>query len=130
MFKTKTTATYAIYDGAVKVTITPTVENERYMKALAVYYNINDERLPRFQKQRPQTFVGIARYKDGDSKDIENAKRIARKKALRQMYSFYFNVMNEMKSNFENRINEIDTALASLSDSRLEMTRQIKELTK
>lgn len=130
MFKTKTTATYAIYDGAVKVTITPTVENERYMKALAVYYNINDERLPRFQKQRPQTFVGIARYKDGDSKDIENAKRIARKKALRQMYSFYFNVMNEMKSNFENRINEIDTALASLSDSRLEMTRQIKELAK
>lgn len=130
MFKTKFTAAYAVYDGAVKVTVTPTVENDRYMKALAVYYNINDERFPRFQKQRPQTFVGIARYKDGDSKDIENAKRIARKKALRQMYSFYFNVMNEMKSNFEHRIDEIDTALASLSDSRLEMTRQIKELTK
>lgn len=130
MFKTKFTAAYAVYDGAVKVTVTPTVENDRYMKALAVYYNINDERFPRFQKQRPQAFVGIARYKDGDSKDIENAKRIARKKALRQMYSFYFNVMNEMKDNFEHRIDEIDTALASLSDSRLEMTRQIKELTK
>ena len=46
------------------------------------------------------------------------------------MYSFYFNVMNEMKDNFEHRIDEIDTALASLSDSRLEMTRQIKELAK
>ena len=130
MFKTKFTATYAVYDGAVKVTVTPTIEDKRYMKALAVYYNVNDEHFPRFQKQRPQAFVGIARYKDGDTRDIEHAKRIARKKAVRQMYSFYYNVINEMKSNFENRIDEIDTVLASLSDSRREMTRQITELTK
>jgi exopolysaccharide biosynthesis protein len=130
MFKTKFTATYAVYDGAVKVTVTPTVENSRYMKALAVYYNINDERFPRFQKQRPQAFVGIARYKDGDVNNVENAKKIARKKALRQMYSFYYNVMKEMKANFEMRISELDYDLANLSDSKLEMTRQIKELIK
>ena len=130
MLKVKFTAVYAVYDGAVKVTVTPTIEDNRYMKALAVYYNVNDEHFPRFQKQRPQTFVGIARYKDGDSRDVDNAKKIARKKALRQMYSFYFNVIKEMKDNFENHINEIDIILASLSDSRLEMTKQIKKLVK
>lgn len=130
MLKIKFAAAYAEYDGAVKVTITPTIEDNRYMKALAVYYNINEERFPRFQRQRPQAFVGIARYKDGDARDVDNAKKIARKKALRQMYGFYFNVIREMKDNFEDRIDEIDTILATLSDSRLEMTKQIKELAK
>ena len=46
------------------------------------------------------------------------------------MYGFYFNVIREMKDNFEDRIDEIDTILATLSDSRLEMTKQIKELAK
>lgn len=46
------------------------------------------------------------------------------------MYSFYYNVMKEMKANFEMRIGELDYDLANLSGSKLEMTRQIKELIK
>ena len=130
MFKTKYTSAYKVFNGAVKVTITPSVEDDRYMRALAVYYNINQERFPQFQKQRPQAFVGVAKLKDGDVNNVENAKKIARKKALRQMYSFYYNVMKEMKANFEMRISELDYDLANLSDSKLEMTRQIKELIK
>lgn len=130
MFKTQYNSDYKVFNGAVKVTITPSREDDRFMKALAVYYNINEERFPQFQKHRPQAFVGVAKLKDGDTNNVEQAKRIARRKALRQMYSFYYNVMKEMKENFEMRVSELDFDLARLSESKREMTRQIEELIK
>ena len=129
MFRITYTTKCEVFDKAVKVSITPTKEDAAFMKALAVYYNINNETFPRLQKCRPAEFIGIARLKSGDIRDTELAKKVAERKALRQMYSAYYNILNEMKDNFERKTKELDNALATLSDNRRKMTRQIKDLT-
>ena len=55
------------------------------------------------RKEIPDRFTGIARLKNGDKKNFELAKEVARRKAVRQMYKIY--------------ANEYITMLAYLSDA-------------
>lgn len=130
MFKIKYDSKCEVFDKAVKISIIPTTENNKFMQALAVYFNINEERFPQFQKCRPEVFIGIARLKDGDACNVELGKEIAFKKAKRQMYSFYYNVMREMRNDFERHMLEMEEDIAAISDCRLEMINEIKELAK
>ena len=130
MFKIKYESKCEVFDRAVKVSIVPITENNKFMSALAVYFNINQERFPSFQKCRPDVFVGIARLKENDVSNVELGKEIAFRKAKRQMYSFYCNVMKEMKDDFDRHMLELEEDIADLSDQRLEVIKEIKTLAK
>lgn len=48
----------------------------------------------------PEEFKGVARLKTGDECDCKYAREIARKKAVRKMYKFYYNAMKNMSEYF------------------------------
>lgn len=48
----------------------------------------------------PDEFKGVARLKTGDEDDYKFAREIARKKAVRKMYKFYYNAMKNMSEYF------------------------------
>lgn len=76
-----------------------------------------------------QTYVGIARYKKGDAHNIEYAKKVAYKKAYRQMLSFYgrnyLNLYNRvqcyMKQVCRGQITKIENKKANLNLSLLDL---------
>lgn len=76
----------------------------------------------------PEEFKGVARLKTGDKNDYKFAREIARKKAVRKMYKFYYNAMKNMNEYFgmawgryvditaevKKRINTIDSEIKQL----------------
>ena len=48
----------------------------------------------------PEEFKGVARLKTGDKNDYKFAREVARKKAIRKMYKFYYNAMKNMSEYF------------------------------
>lgn len=79
---------------------------------------------------RKKMFKGIARFKDGDTLNLEEAKEIARAKALRQangiMAAFVKEIENELFATIQNISNiEFGTQL-----KRMEYIKRIESLTK
>lgn len=98
-----TTVRY-IHDGnAVICIVTPNMRNNLYsyirdMEQAADNLHIAyREQLP---YPAPDEFKGVARLKTGDEDDYKFAKEIARKKAVRKMYKFYYNAMKNMSEYF------------------------------
>ena len=85
--------TYMVNEKAK--TVTAVVEPIRFDKKLydlcGVYGTATGKYSP-----IPDHFVGVARFKDGDSYDVEMGKKIARAKALRQANKIMGNYMNDM----------------------------------
>lgn len=98
-----TTVRY-IHDGnAVICIVTPNMRNNLYsyirdMEMAADNLHIAyREQLP---YPLPDEFKGVARLKTGDEDDYNFAREIARKKAVRKMYKFYYNAMKNMSEYF------------------------------
>lgn len=127
MFKIKTEVEYKIFDNAVKAIITPTELGDKLQLATAVYYNINAQTMPKITI--PKNFVGTAIYKLGDVYDIEQAKIIARKKAMRALYSAYKNYCTYLYNSFSNNLSKFENGIAELSTKKLQMTTDIIKLT-
>ena len=94
-----------IHDGnAVICIVTPNLRyNQLYQYIRDMEQAVDDlhiaykEQLP---YPLPEEFKGVARLKTGDKDDYKFAREIARKKAVRKMYKFYYNAMNNMSLHF------------------------------
>lgn len=79
---------------------------------------------------RPRLAKGIARLKDGDTNDIETAKKVARKKALRKFYKEYKNsltmtyrAMERKLGQFSDHIVDVQNRAQKIEEEIIEMTR-------
>lgn len=125
-----------IHDGnAVICIVTP---NERYNQLYSYIRDMEQaadnlhiaykEQLP---YPLPEEFKGVARLKIGDKDDYKFAREIARKKAVRKMYKFYYNAMKNMSIHFglawgryrditaevKERINTIDNEIVEMTSN-------------
>lgn len=78
----------------------------------------------------PTVFKGVARLKDGDTNDVELAKEIARKKAMRQLYSVYFNEINKAIDNVYRGIDNYLDLNSRILAKYTELNEEIEELVK
>ena len=94
-----------IHDGnAVICIVTPNIESNR------LYHYIRDMEQVAYIAQisyrgqlsypLPREFKGVARLKTEDEDDYKFAREIARKKAVRKMYKYYYNAMKNMSEYF------------------------------
>lgn len=107
---------------------------EKLRRIVAFYYDIpcldEDFLVPLSKSKRiPMPFtqkcVGVARYKSGDVKDIEMAKRIARKKAVRRLMKEYRNTLKILKQQIEYINRETQTSVDMLSRKIDKITNEI-----
>lgn len=125
--KMKTDVRYIIHDNAVVAIVKPTTVDKITQFVTTVFWNLNDEKLPKFPL--PAEYKGVAKYKAGDKHDVEMAKAIARKKAMRSAYKAIKNYNTFLFDYFQKRMNEWEAHIASMSNQALQMTREIKSLT-
>lgn len=120
MYKFDYTMNESYYDKAVKVIITL---NNYPNCVLDEYYNAPFG-LP------PDTYVGIATYKDGDPFNKGLAFKVAERKAVRAMYSAFMNYEKRAQEYYEKCAAEHENFRATLSNKKLHITSSIKYLTK
>lgn len=72
-------------------------------------------------------YKGIARLKNGDAKNIELAKSIARRKALRQATAAYREAYKVLKRQVSIIANDVDTSIRVLGNKIEKFTDEIKE---
>lgn len=75
----------------------------------------------------PTYFKGIARLKNGDTNDIQQAKTIARKKAMRQMYRYYTRIAAKIIKRRQYDNAQIAEAFASLAEKADQINKEIIE---
>lgn len=75
----------------------------------------------------PTYFKGIARLKNGDTNDIQQAKTIARKKAMRQMYRHYTGIAAKIIKRRQYDNAQIAEAFASLAEKADQINKEIIE---
>jgi len=98
---------------------------------LAAHYN-NGEYTKKYYNflTRKKMFKGIARFKDGDTFNLEEAKEIARAKALRQANGIMEAFVKEIESELFATIRNISSIAIGTQLKKLEYIKKIKALTK
>lgn len=130
-----TTVRY-IHDGnAVICIITPSMRYNQLYQYIRDMEQAADNLHITYKEQLPyplpDEFKGVARLKTGDKDDYKFAREIARKKAVRKMYKFYYNAMKNMSEYFgmawgrymdvtaevKDRINTIDSEIVEMTSN-------------
>ncbi len=75
-------------------------------------------------------YKGIARYKEGDTNDMELAADIARRKALRNLYKNLKNYLTLSMEIKEREMREQEELIAALSDRVKNLNNEIEKITK
>ena len=73
-------------------------------------------------------FIGVARYKSDDSFNSEIGKKIAFKKAKRQMISCQYNMLITEIEKMKKQIDYLTNEAAKCSEKKKQLTKEIKEL--
>ena len=84
--------------------------------------------------QKPKTTIlpeykGVARFKDGDTCDIETAKNIARSKAVRAAFKSYRNHAAEIFDYFARELYDFGGTIMSIDKKIAAVDEEIQELT-
>jgi hypothetical protein len=121
-----TNVEYQVFDKAVKATVKVCHVDEVYrdLRSIQQIYSSKELEYP------PIAFTGIAVYKEGDTFDVEKAKSIARKKAMRAAYSSYYNAAKEAYNDLLGLMNSFEEEVASLSDKKRIINSEILDLIK
>jgi septal ring factor EnvC (AmiA/AmiB activator) len=84
--------------------------------------------IPNFYAPNKEQFIGVARYKNNDSFNSEIGKKIAFKKAKRQMISFQYNILMAEIEKMKKQIDYLTNEAAKCSEKKKQLTKEIKEL--
>lgn len=129
--KMRCRSSFIIKDNTVICRVTPIEEEgsmiRKLMNIVAFYYNESPSS-KRIVNPFKQFYKGIAILKDGDTNNIELAKKIARKKAVRQMFKCYKNSLKNCYDQIINISTEIETSRNSVLRKIDKITDEIKEL--
>lgn len=74
-----------------------------------------------------KTFKGTARFKEGDTFDIKEAEKIAKKKAIRRFYKHIKNLLIEAMNKKQRLIDNQKEFLQQLNNKITTLTDEIKE---
>lgn len=120
---------YYFGDNMVVCVVKPEARVQTYLMHMADTIMDGDKRFTLFNKitDSPSYFRGIARRKDGDVYNIEQAKAIARKKAMRAMYRYYAGLAAEIIKKRQYDTDQIAEAFGSLVHKVDEIEREIAE---
>lgn len=88
----------------------------------AYFEAMTDYELPCFK-----VFKGVARFKTGDTFDISEAERVARKKAIRAYYKHIRSSLNEVIIAHQKGLNDQKEFLQQLNNKITTLTDEIKE---
>ena len=120
---------YHVSDSKVVCIVKPETRVQTYLMHITDTIMDGDKRFTLFNKitDSPSYFKGIARRKDGDVYNIEQAKAIARKKAMRAMYRYYAGLAAEIIKKRQYDTDQIAEAFGSLVHKVDEIEREITE---
>ena len=128
--KMRCRSSFVVKDNIVVCRVTPIEEEDsmlrKLMNIVGFYYNENFSK--RIINPFIQSYKGVAILKDGDINNIELAKKIARKKAVRQMFKCYKNSLKNCYDQIINISTEIETSRNSVLRKVDKITDEIKEL--
>ena len=120
---------YHVSDNKVVCIVKPETRIQTYFANMTDTIMDGDKRFALWNKivSSPSYFKGIARLKDGDTYNIEQAKSIARKKAMRAMYRYYASLAAEIIKKRQYDTDQIAEAFGSLVHKVDEFEREIIE---
>lgn len=123
---------YFVSDNKVICIAKPETRVRDYFYAMSHTVMSAETMIKLFKKfdNSPSYFKGIARLKDGDTYNIEQAKSIARKKAMRAMYRHYAGLAAEIIKKRQYDTDQIAEAFGSLIHKVDEIEREIIEETR
>lgn len=118
-----------VNDNVVVCYATPVMVDDRIRRFQNLYtyifYQYRNENLKRFDM--PKTFKGVAIRKSSDESDIEMAKEIARKKAMRLAYKTYKNYIRLMEKEVFNVTVDFTLANADIRKKICDIENEIRE---
>jgi hypothetical protein len=108
---------------------------EKLRRLVAFYFNVNGKEVDnlfltnstRIPNPTVGVYKGVARLKNGDAKNIELAKSIARRKALRQATAAYREAYKTLKRQVSIIANDVDISIRVLDNKIKKLTDEIKE---
>jgi hypothetical protein len=114
-FETK----YIMHDNAVIAYVRPITIKDSGLISINTYRGIS------FTKGRPpypnKTFKGVARLKEGDTCNLQTAKNIARRKAVRTAYrafknyhEYYYDKLSTLLKQYKDHIESIEEKASNL----------------
>lgn len=120
---------YYVSDNKVVCIVKPETRVQTYFTRMSNTIMDGNKGFALFNKivDSPSYFRGIARRKDGDVYNIEQAKAIARKKAMRAMYRYYAGLAAEIIKKRQYDTDQIAEAFGSLVHKVDEIEREIAE---
>lgn len=100
-----------------------TIKTNRTNRTKRIYFEtMTNYELPCFK-----VFKGVARFKTGDTFDISEAEKVARKKAVRAYYKHVRSLLNEAMVAHQKRLNDQKEFLQQLNNKITTLTDEIKE---
>ena len=128
--KMRCRSSFIIKDNIVICRVTPIEEEDSMVKKLMsiISFYYDESFYKRIISPFNQIFQGVATLKEGDVNNIELAKKIARKKAVRQMFKCYKNSLKNCYDQIINISTEIETSRNSVLRKVDKITDEIKEL--
>jgi hypothetical protein len=120
---------YHVSDNKVVCIVKPETRVQTYLVNMTDTIMDRDKRFTLWNKitDSPSYFKGIARRKNGDAHNIEQAKAIARKKAMRAMYRYYAGLAAEIIKKRQYDTDQIAEAFGSLVHKVDDFEREIIE---
>lgn len=128
--KMRCRSSFVVKDNIVICRVTPIEEEDSMVKKLMsiISFYYDESFYKRIINPFNQIFQGVATLKEGDVNNIELAKKIARKKAVRQMFKCYKNSLKNCYDQIINISTEIETSRNSVLRKIDKITDEIKEL--
>lgn len=129
---------FIVNDNSVVAIARPNMLNEKLEKLrrlIAFYFDVDGKEIDnlffanstRIPNPTVGTYKGVARLKNGDTNNIELAKSIARRKALRQATAAYREAYKILKRQVSIIANDVDTSIRVLDKKIDSFTNEIKE---
>lgn len=129
--KNKYAFTYNVSEDKTKVycMARPIQFDNKLIEARSIYWNLTGKP-PRTFQTFDLVFVGKAEFKDGDTNDIETAKKIAKAKALRQANGVMASIIKEVETALLSKANYLTNVNLGTKRKSMEYAERVCELTK
>lgn len=121
-----------IFSGDKVICIITPINQFNHLRKQIAYMRVacHDVGFSTYWEPIPNEFKGIATYKEGDTKDYEFAKEIARKKAVRQMYKYYYNAYKVFCTKFGKVWAEYINTVGKVEERIDSINKEIEEMIK